>query len=731
MLAILHVHGSIDEATRASSNLKHLQKLCARERRHYEELIIKASQTPGTDSRQRQDDIHNGSRYVKLYQIELGLIEHNSDLVKWLREYARRNFKESPWRCVHDGTTETGEWQPTKDRTLIKVYQGREHMRLFSYWVDRTRVLPYASVIFRYWRYLAEERGQDFDKDVDIWTEIRYVGDGKCVGRLNSHWDGIPQSKPNHGAGHLGPEPLYFKPGDSSNVESDQNTLVLKMHIESHDFQRRMNEAEDKRKNSASRLLISQTFLDTFLDRVLAFNLNCHIGVVTFNNVASLVRRPTRRVQDLYGSIDCVQPGGDTCICDALDAAGGHLMEYAIQYPMARRRIICLSDGVESDSPPRDEGLVEDLLNGEIVVDSVSVGPTRSILQAATWLTGGDDYTPENIDEFLAIAQLEPFLSQLQREPLPQPRLGGTMDVFENTRAIRATPDDRRLRPSPPGLDHLKHRFLDPNFAIISHQKSANAAPRDTIDIMQPGPANLPHNRIARARAEIRNIRRNSSIYYRIFISEEDITCWLVRISPDTPDADATLYGRGVWVFHLHMHKNYPLTAPDVRFKTPIHHLNVNLDGRICHRLLYQDWTPETTNIQIIEAVLSVLVRPSLPDAINLTAFRQVFKTGLYYCEYEDEIDRQMKKYATRDREDWTRAIKDQIKFLPGEGPNQKLLEMQRMQEFRLALAADAEVEMDPDADPDVDMDGEEFGFGGEEEEEGSDKSSKSDEYDE
>ena len=628
----------------------------------------------------------------------MGLVEHDSHLVNWLCECASSKFKESTWRWTfgNEVPETSGSLPPAtlrpKELALIKVYHGRDHINLFSYWIKRSDVHLYASVIFRYRRYLAEERGQDFDEDVDVWTEIRYVGDGRCVGRLNSHWDTIPCGELARSTGILGPEPLYSKPEDPLQDDSNQDIMVLKMHVESHDYQQRMDEAENQRKESVSRLLISQTFVDAFLDRALAYNLNCHIGIVTSNSCASSGHRFTSEIQDLHGSINAAQPDGDTDICEILSEVSKHLLEYAVHYPTARKRIICLSDCLALASFDTTTELVPHLVKSQIVVDSVSFSKNNSALQAITWLSGGDHFVPKTNDEVLAIAQLEPFLSQLQREPLPQPRQG-TVDEFRVARSagqhksIRATPDERPLRPSPPALDH---QFLEPGFALLKNTKALNAAPRDIIDVLQPGPANHPHNRNARVRTELRRLYDNrGGKFYRVFVCEEDITFWQVVISPKI--TDASLYGRGVWVFHLDMQENYPLSPPDVRFKTSIHHLNVNLDGRVCHRLLYQDWNPQTTNIQIIEAVLSILVRPRLSDAINLTAMRQRFKTGLYACEYEDEIQRQIRKYARRSMESWVRAIKLKMAVLPEEGPQRKYHESIIAHDLKLSKPAQAD----------------------------------------
>lgn len=695
MVAILQLQSGTDRRARASSILEFLLLLYTRERRHFEQLIIKASKAP-----EQLEDNDNRSRYVRLTQITMGLVEHDSDLVQGLCDLPDREFEESKWRWVFsDGIPGTsGNQLPTtprsEDRILIKVYHGRNHKHLFSYWTDRNQDYQYTSVILRYWRYMTEERAKDFDQDVDIWTEIRYVGDGRCVGKLNSHWDNIPRDRAAHGMGILGSEKLYLKPGEPSPDDSHPHIMVLKMHVESHGYQQRMDYAEAKRTESPSRLLMSQTFLDTFLDRALAYSVNCHIGVISFDGSTNLEHDVTHEIQDLYGSVNLAEPGGDTRIIKALSLASYYVTRYASRYPTARKRIICLSDCLGSSPRSDSDKLVEEFVKYEVVVDSVSFWQNNSALQAITWLTGGDRFVPKDNDEVLAIAQLESFLSQLWREPPPQPR-EGTISSFLNTRktgelkSIRATADKHPLRPLHP-LIRPKQSFVLPIKGLVNHNRTSTTD-RSLLDIAQPGPATTSHNRNVRLRAELRTLQETRHKLYRVTVCEEDISIWQVVI--DGNSEGALLYRHGVWVFSLHMTPNYPSCPPDVRFRRPIHHLNVNLDGRICHRLWYQDWTPSVSNLEIIEAVQRLLIQPRLDDAINLTAVRQIYRTGLFHCAFENEVERQIQKHARRSKVLWMNALRNGQDKVPEEGPNRKYWDNRKADGLRLAKIVDADVD--------------------------------------
>jgi ubiquitin-conjugating enzyme E2 A len=58
----------------------------------------------------------------------------------------------------------------------------------------------------------------------------------------------------------------------------------------------------------------------------------------------------------------------------------------------------------------------------------------------------------------------------------------------------------------------------------------------------------------------------------------------------------------------------YPMTAPDVRFLTPIFHPNVYADGRICLDILANHWSPIYGIEAILTSIRSLLCDPN-PDS--------------------------------------------------------------------------------------------------------------------
>jgi ubiquitin-protein ligase len=63
--------------------------------------------------------------------------------------------------------------------------------------------------------------------------------------------------------------------------------------------------------------------------------------------------------------------------------------------------------------------------------------------------------------------------------------------------------------------------------------------------------------------------------------------------------------------------ENYPLNAPTVRFLTPIYHCNINSTGRICHKILDDGYTRDTTVRNILDCLYGLLLTPEPEDPLD------------------------------------------------------------------------------------------------------------------
>lgn len=124
--------------------------------------------------------------------------------------------------------------------------------------------------------------------------------------------------------------------------------------------------------------------------------------MITFDTTATVSQGITNVLEDFRDSVNKMKPGGDTAVWDALALANDQLSEYGQQFPEAKKRIICLSDGEDNKSSKKhyeacwslvvcapiersvDHGLdITEMLTHEqqnkIVVDSYCIGNEDNI----------------------------------------------------------------------------------------------------------------------------------------------------------------------------------------------------------------------------------------------------------------------------------------------------------------------------------------------------------------
>ena len=488
--------------------------------------------------------------------------------------------------------TQVGE-ADSADNALIKIYRHRK--QLFSYWVPRENSLTFTSLIFRHWRYLVET-GKSTEFDVDIWTELRYSGDGGCYGQMKDHWTAMmPHSKPVNGVGILSDEKLFLKPGEITTKTdldfANHRILVLKMQVSDHAYRATMKRRQRMDAQTMSRLDTSKYIFDNLVNRTLAYGLDTHIGLVTFSTTPKLSQEITHVLEDFRASSSKMQSDGDTAVWDALALASHHLSEYAQRFPNALKRIVCLSDGLDTSSSKQVHDVCQDLMNNNIVVDSFCIGDEDNVaLRTLSWLTGGYKFIPESLDAAMAISELEPVLSQSDRasgSPRFQRRPLTRLSFAQASANAKADVVNRDICPQ-----RKQHPNLQDSFIAVSEMNRVNMrATTAAISAVSGGSGSnsSENNRPARRLlAEIQSISAHPHPHYDVFVSEMNIGFW--KIVMQGPPGSS--YEGGVFLLYLHMEDQYPAFPPKARFCTPILHPNINRHGRICHSILDSKSSP-------------------------------------------------------------------------------------------------------------------------------------------
>lgn len=81
----------------------------------------------------------------------------------------------------------------------------------------------------------------------------------------------------------------------------------------------------------------------------------------------------------------------------------------------------------------------------------------------------------------------------------------------------------------------------------------------------------------------------------------------------------ANIYNQAGFQIEIKLPAEFPFKPPEVRFVTPIHHPNVDEQGKICVDLLNgsESWKPTTSLVDVVKAVVDLVDNPKIDHALN------------------------------------------------------------------------------------------------------------------
>lgn len=446
---------------------------------------------------------------------------------------------------------------------------------------------------------------------------------------------------PVHCFGKLGDEKVYLET-DQGDEENDQGEkpLVLKVSI---------NNWKPKFSLDASRLsrldVLKQMF-DALINRLIAYSLRTHVGLLTFDSDCRIHLTPSPTLENFRRATNNMLAHGDTKLWDGLALAKVQLLEYAERYPYAKKRIIVLSDGMDTKSTATSQEIAWDLVQNGIMLDSISLGSESNLeLKTISQVLGCYRFHPTSVSNALAICELEPFLSIVHRpeitetRSLPRNRLQ-FISKFSYSRWLTSptvvTPD---VYPASKQHPNLKDEFIQLTAASDNPSSSPQTGRRS-------------NKRIPRLMREMKQIANaGSHPKLDIHVSTSDISFW--KVVMDGPDDSP--YSEGAFLLYLSAGEDYPYQPPEVRFVTKVMHPNISAHGRVCHSLLTgRDWTSDTSITTVLDTVFGLLLQAETTDPVNVTT-----TLGYHHdqVEFAELVRAHVQRHAAKTRQEWKEEL--------------------------------------------------------------------------
>ncbi|CAN9388920.1 unnamed protein product [Alternaria sp. RS040] len=518
---------------------------------------------------------------------------------------------------------------------LIKVYRNHYQDSVVSYWTPKQTTKSLASAVFRHYRQrFMGMSTYRVEQPFIFWTRLHDTGDNHIAGTpVYDHWRSMaPYFNSTDSTGKLATESVVDK-NSNDDVSDDTDhkdpapgirPLVFKVFLGG-------SPRSSKKRDTLSRVDVLKQMFDAYVNRLLAYNFQTHLDLVTFSNKSSLSQKITNAFEQFRHKLNKVKASGDTAIWDSIALAEDQLLEYAKQYPNAKLIIICISDGEDNKSKIEAHSLPSSLYRSGIVVDSFCLGDEsdNADLKSTSYLTGWYVFQPNSLEEAMAICEMEPVLSLSERPDrapkntvyhrnyLANPGLYSFRVTQEIVKVEKVNRDEFP--------DRKQHPQLAEPFVELGHFNKVTATNRTGGTV-----------RLSRIHNEIRNSGAKPHLHYDVYICESNMGLW--KVVMQGPD-DSTYAG-------------------EARFITSIYHPNINRHGRICHSILDRNWTLDTSTKDLIDTIYSLLLVPEFSDPINT-----VVTLNYHWDEvqFKEEAQRHIEKHASKSRESWRNEIVGQV----------------------------------------------------------------------
>eukprot|EP01125_Pyxidicula_operculata_P002063 TRINITY_DN12018_c0_g1_i1.p1 TRINITY_DN12018_c0_g1~~TRINITY_DN12018_c0_g1_i1.p1 ORF type:complete len:529 (-),score=107.78 TRINITY_DN12018_c0_g1_i1:228-1814(-) len=372
-----------------------------------------------------------------------------------------------------------------------------------------------------------------------------------------------------------------------------------------------------------TRLGVAKILFHTMVDKYVGLELPHTLGLTTFGSTVKI--NPFTRVyetfHDTLGNVPADE--GSTRLYDAIYEAAEAIIEFkkinssllcnkATDGSDCKLRIFCLTDGDDNASARTYWEVARFLQSNNIIMDAVPLATENKKLFMMASATGGLCLKVNDIQEGTSLFEREAVIGVKNRSYMQEPNF--SLPKIENEQSLVQFANknmvivDAKQSSSSSSLLQTAPKV---STTVVMKKEDVAKLQQDTDNSSNNSTSQQSVRRILKEFSQI-SVAANESLY-ECFIEGQDVFSWKVILKgqPDTP------YEHGHWIVNVNFPSDYPFRAPDVRFSTPIYHLNVSPDGKLCIDILRDAWNPAVKMEKVLQTLLDLMKSPDLSSALD------------------------------------------------------------------------------------------------------------------
>ena len=457
---------------------------------------------------------------------------------------------------------------------------------------------------------------QELPHEFSLWHGLKDTGDGHQVGSLL-----FDLRQPKANTQRLARR--NFSSNTSAVIEIDYRNPRPDPRLQER-YLDRMTCCKQLFENLINRL---QAYGFPMLTAVVPFG--SEVEVEEFTNMSERFRQLISRIEPDGGTklYQAINDAADLIIKKEASMENEHKADAAddSKFVSPKKRILVISDGDDRDSPSNftPESLVAKCLAHNVVVDLILFGcDSNGVMKSIALATGGYAFNPTNVEDAIKLTEHETVVFSGDRVVAGQSSQRNAAAMSGNHAAIQNLLNAQRNAPyhetnSGSVLERkqpIEFQRAAKTLQNMMDKSSDSSSTSTTATTMPAG-----NKRIMK---EYKNLMKVANTNYDVYTFENARFAAVVMDAPATegvePQNDRDcLYAGATFALYIKFPEEFPNKAPEVRFLTPITHVNVNSHGRICHGILGRDWNPRTSVREVLDCVYGLLLHPDIDDALD------------------------------------------------------------------------------------------------------------------